>query len=96
MAKFPCFIINAKLSYIFTISDIELKNIACYFCDKGGANMEANKIGVCVMKYIQLTAELKNYENLEIIFFSDNCCGQQKNIFILSMYLYVVQKFNLK
>lgn len=29
-----------------------------------------------------------------MIFYSDNCCGQQKNGFMLSMYLYAVEKYS--
>ncbi|XP_063912660.1 uncharacterized protein LOC135129438 [Zophobas morio] len=83
-------------SYNFTISDMQFKNVACYFWHEGEANRGANEIGTCVMNYIKQTAELHNDENVEMIFFSDNCCGQQKNKFIISMYLYAVQKFTVK
>nr|CAI5870280.1 unnamed protein product [Callosobruchus analis] len=39
---------------------------------------------------------MANNEELDIIFYSDNCCGQQKNKFVLSAYTYAVKKFKLR
>lgn len=35
-------------------------------------------------------------EEIEVIFYSDNCPGQQKNKFMFSLYLYAVQTLNIK
>ena len=35
----------------------------------------------------------KEKDNIEIIFYSDNCAGQQKNKFMLALYLYVITNF---
>lgn len=51
-----------------------------------------NEIGTCVLDYIQNLCE--NGET-EIIFYSDNCAGQQKNKFMLALYLYAVKKLNI-
>lgn len=48
------------------------------------------------MKYLKKIAESKNEENLDIVFYSDNCCGQHKNKFIMGMYLYAVQNFKIR
>lgn len=49
------------------------------------------------MKYLnRKKTNTKNNHNLEIKFYSDNCFGQQKNKFIMGMYLYAVQKFKIK
>lgn len=53
-------------------------------------------MGTCVYKFLQSTALEKNDEDLEIVFYSDNCCGQQKNSFVLGMYLYAVQTLKIK
>lgn len=36
----------------------------------------------------------KNYEGIEFVFFSDNCCGQQKNRFVFSMYMFALMKYS--
>lgn len=35
-------------------------------------------------------------DSFEIIFYSDNCCGQQKNQFMFSMYMYTLANFKIK
>uniref|UniRef100_A0A8D8ZBZ9 DUF7869 domain-containing protein n=1 Tax=Cacopsylla melanoneura TaxID=428564 RepID=A0A8D8ZBZ9_9HEMI len=46
----------------------------------------------CILDYIKKTSE-KCTENVNIVFYSDNCCGQQKNKFTISNYLYAVNHF---
>jgi hypothetical protein len=41
-------------------------------------------------------AEASHTDNLEIVFYSDNCAGQQKNKFVLATYLYAVAKYKIK
>lgn len=42
----------------------------------------ANEIGTCVLKYIHNKAQLvSSGDPLHIVFYSDNCCGQQKKSF---------------
>ncbi|CAG5045303.1 unnamed protein product [Parnassius apollo] len=61
----------------------------CYFWHEGLGNRGAIEIGSCVFKFLKETAE--RYANSNIIFYSDNCCGQQKNRFLLGMYYYAVE-----
>ena len=62
---------------------------------EGEGNRGSNEIGSCILRYLDF---LKNAQKitdecckeLDIIFYSDNCCGQQKNKYLLAMHLYIV------
>ncbi|CAG9760292.1 unnamed protein product [Ceutorhynchus assimilis] len=73
------------------------RNIAkCYVWDETEANRGVNEIGSCVLLYLQSLEEQASKTSnkvLDVIFYSDNCCGQQKNRFMMSMYLFAVQKY---
>ncbi|XP_047503855.1 uncharacterized protein LOC125048927 [Pieris napi] len=99
-AAMPCprgdasnFYYVSKLNtYNFTICDIKSKDTACYVWHEGEAKRGATEIGSCLLKYIQ-NLKLKAEEldsKLDIIFYSDNCCGQQKNQYIIALYVYAV------
>ncbi|CAF4946537.1 unnamed protein product [Pieris macdunnoughi] len=47
-----------------------------------------------LLKFLKETAE--RYPNSNIIFYSDNCCGQQKNRFLVGMYYYAVETLPIK
>lgn len=40
-----------------------------------------------------MLVEKVNKPDIDIIFYSDNCCGQQKNKYLLSAYAFAVQHF---
>ncbi|KAJ8931321.1 hypothetical protein NQ314_015776 [Rhamnusium bicolor] len=78
-------------TYNFTIYDVKNKKGYCYLWHEGTAKRGANEICSCVFKFIT------NNENENLIFYSDNCVGQNKNKFVFGMYLYCTQKFeNIK
>lgn len=79
----------------FTISELKHDTTECFFWDESQGNRGANEIGSCVLKYLQKKSSSAD-EDLEIIFYSDNCCGQQKNQFIIGMYIYAVLHLNIK
>lgn len=83
-------------SYNLTVSDLKLDDVHCYFWYEAEGNRGAIEIGTCVFKYLEMIADKKNSEDLDIVLFSDNCCGQQKNTFIFGMYLFAVQKLKIK
>lgn len=83
----------------FTLYELKSKNpdVYCYVWDETQAKRGANEIGTCVLKYIESLKDresVQNGEKLDVIFYSDNCCGQQKNRFMLSMYHYAVEKYS--
>ncbi|CAH1171175.1 unnamed protein product [Phaedon cochleariae] len=90
----PCGDVNAfyyrsKLSTLnFTIFDLKNKRGYCYLWHEAIAKRGANEICSCVYKFIT-----EHRDRNDIIFYSDNCVGQNKNKFIFGMYLYCVQHF---
>lgn len=79
----------------FTISELKRDNTACFFWDESQGHRGANEIGTCVLKYLQNKSSCAD-EYLDIVFYSDNCCGQQKNQFIIGVYIYAVQYLKIK
>lgn len=94
------FYYKSKLStYNFTVSEFKKKgndDVYCYFWHEGEAKRGANEIGSCLFRYFESKAAEINSDELELVMYSDNCCGQQKNKFIVSLYLYAVAKLKIK
>lgn len=95
------FYYKSKLNcYNFTISDLHAKNVDCYFWNEIEGKRGAVEIGSCVMHYLQKvvenTRENINNQNLNVVFYSDNCSGQQKNKYLLAAYSYAVNKFEIQ
>lgn len=75
----------------FTIFEMVSKNGYCYFWHEAIANRGANEIATCLLDYLSSFCV-----NKDVIFYSDNCVGQNKNKFIVTMYLYAIAKVNIK
>lgn len=85
------FYYKTKLNcYNFTISDLHAKNVDCYFWTELDGNRGANEIGSCVLQYLQDLVEKNAGNDLHVVFYSDNCSGQQKNKYLLTLYAYAV------
>ncbi|CAH0591687.1 unnamed protein product [Chrysodeixis includens] len=101
-AVLPCpigqssaFFYKSKLNcYNFTVSDIKINKTFCFFWHEGLGKRGANEIGSCLYNFLKECSSTK--PNSDITFFSDNCCGQQKNKFILSLYYYAVSTLPIK
>ena len=73
------------------VLNIKTNDCDCFLWDETNGNRGANEIGTCVLNYIRkLCEEKKGEENIKIIFYSVNCSGQQKNKFMLALYLFAV------
>ena len=87
------FYYKSKLNvYNLTMFDIQRKTCKCYLWDECNGNRGANEIGSCVLSYIE---SVNDTDCKDIIFWSDNCAGQNKNKFMIALYLYAVQKYNI-
>lgn len=75
----------------FTIFEIASKKGHCYFWHEAIANRGANEIATCLLDYLSSFCV-----NKDVIFYSDNCVGQNKNKFIVTMYLYAIAKIDIK
>ncbi|KAK7600988.1 hypothetical protein V9T40_008429 [Parthenolecanium corni] len=92
------FYYKSKLnSYNFTISQLQSDKTHCYLWHEGEGNRGAEEIASCVFKFIETTvkerAEEDNSDDFDIVFYSDNCCGQQKNKFMVALYMFALKKF---
>ncbi|XP_075225323.1 uncharacterized protein LOC142326614 isoform X1 [Lycorma delicatula] len=92
------FYYKSKLS-TYNFTDCELK-------EKGNGDVhsfiwhEGRKggveIGSCLLYFLKDLANKADSPNLEVVLYSDNCCGQQKNKFIISTFLYAVANLKIK
>lgn len=91
------FYYKSKLNnYNFTISELKTGATECYLWHEGEGNRGAEEIATCVLKFIEkkvMDAANTQEGPLDIVFYSDNCCGQQKNKYLVAMYIYVLKKF---
>lgn len=94
------FYYRSKLStYNFTVCDLQKKgqgNVVCFMWYEGQGKRGPNEIGSCLLKYLKDKSETLNIDDLDIVFYSDNCAGQQKNKFVLAAYFYAVSKYKIK
>ncbi|KAL4720776.1 hypothetical protein ACJJTC_017583 [Scirpophaga incertulas] len=82
--------------YNFTIYDIKTKDVNCYVWHEGEAKRGAIEIGTCILKYIKSLEETakKLDSKLDLICYSDNCCGQQKNHYLIAVYIFAVYNYD--
>lgn len=84
------FYYSSKLKVLnLTFFYLHSKKGKSYLCDEFNAKRGANEIGSCVLNYITNITQEK--PNADIIFWTDNCAGQQKNQFMIALYMYVAQ-----
>ncbi|XP_072389593.1 uncharacterized protein [Diabrotica undecimpunctata] len=74
---------------------VAYKNVHCYFWSESEAKRGAIEIGSCVWAYLKAITDEDDDEK-EVIFYSDNCCGQNKNKYLTSLYLHAVQTLTIK
>lgn len=97
------FYYKSKLnSYNLTVTELSkpdkkgaYDNVHSYFWTESDAKRGAIEIGTCVWKYLEEVSKDAK-DPLNIIFYSDNCAGQNKNKFIMTMYMYAVHLFNIQ
>ncbi|XP_045454105.1 uncharacterized protein LOC123667070 [Melitaea cinxia] len=88
------FYYKCKLNvFNFTICDLKTNKVECFVWDESSANRGVNDLGTCVYKYLEQISLLNSDKSLDIVFYSDNCAGQQKNKTIIAIYLFALQKF---
>lgn len=80
----------------FTVSDLEAKDVVCYFWDETEGGRGSVEIGSCILQYIKDLLDHNPEKELDIIFYSDNCGGQQKNKYLLSTYAYAIANMKVR
>lgn len=89
------FYYKSKLNCLnFTISELGKDHTECYFWTEVEGNRGVNEIASCVYKYLQKMSS--SNPDADFIFYSDNCCGQQKNNFMFFMYAYALKTLPIK
>ncbi|XP_047543351.1 uncharacterized protein LOC125075686 [Vanessa atalanta] len=78
--------------YNFTMLDFdtEKRNVFCYCWHEGIGKKGAVEIGSCLLKYLKTKADGK-----PIVFMSDTCASQCRNVYISALLLYCVEAFNI-
>lgn len=59
------------------MTDAKNQETTCFFWHEGIGNRGAIEIGSCIYNFLRDLAEKS--PGCDVIFYSDNCCGQQKN-----------------
>lgn len=77
--------------YNFTIYEISSRDGYCFVWNEEQANRGAIEMASCLWKYLNEA----NSIDIPIIFYSDNCAGQNKNKFIATLYMYATMKLNI-
>lgn len=84
------FYYKSKLNcFNFTIVEMNPSSDSahCYVWNESEGNRGVNEIASCVFHYLEQVTSNGNNE-MEIIFYRDNCSGQQKNKYMFGMYMY--------
>lgn len=79
--------------YNFTIFNMGLKEGFCYIWNETTAKRGANEISSCLWKFIQ---RMCANGTQEIIFYSDNCGGQNRNRMVFATYAVAEKAFHVK
>ena len=78
--------------YNLTVYDTAANDAYCYMWHEGVAKRGSIEVASCLWNYLQ---KLQNSEN-DVNFFSDTCGGQNRNVNMVSMWLYAVSHLNIK
>lgn len=98
------FYYKSKLnSYNLTVTELTrpdankgaYEHVHCFFWSESDAKRGAVEIGTCIWKYFEHITK-DSEKPLNVIFYSDNCAGQNKNKFITTLYMYAVNFFNIE
>lgn len=74
----------------FTICELKTKKVFCHAWHEGSRGV--NELGTCVFKYLEDKSKDVNNPNLEIVLYSDDYGGQQKNKYMVGMYMFAVTR----
>lgn len=82
------FYYKSKLNALnFTVYDLQKKSCKCFVWDESHGHQGVNELGTWVYLYLKKATA----NDTEVIFYSHNGVGQQKNKFMLALYVYAVR-----
>lgn len=73
--------------------DLKTNECECFVWDESNGHRGINELGSCVLKFLNKRAALGDKD---LILYSDNCSGQQKNKFMVALYMYAITHFNIR
>lgn len=76
----------------FTVYNLKTNEADCYVWHEGEAQRGVNEIASLILLYLENTKTEDSHE-IDVVFYSDNCAGQQKNRFMIAAYMYAVMKY---
>lgn len=65
-------------------------DVHCYFWEETQGKRGATEIGSCVLDFLRNICEDAGDHEVNVTFITDNCCGQNKNKYIASLYMFAV------
>lgn len=77
-------------TYNLTVYSLGENEANCFVWNEDQCKRGANEISTCIYKYL-----IQNCLQKDTIFYSDNCSGQQKNKFMISLYLYAINYLDI-
>lgn len=88
------FYYKSKLNvYNFTIYDLKSNECECFIWDESNGHRGINELGSCVLQFLKKRAGLGEED---FIFYSDNCTGQQRNKYMVALYIYAISYLQIK
>ncbi|XP_028129733.1 uncharacterized protein LOC126888266 [Diabrotica virgifera virgifera] len=99
-ATLPCptgnassfYYISKLNTYNLTFASFPDKDVSCYVWHEGEAKRGANEIGSCIWHFLNEINQkgINDSKMIDIIFYTDNCTGQNKNRFLFGLYSFAV------
>lgn len=87
---------KSKLNLLnLTVCELKQDSVFCFTWHEGEGGRGSCEIATCVYNYMREKVQ-NTTDDIEFIFYSDNCSGQQKNKYVFSMYLYAVENLPIK
>ena len=89
-----CLYFKRRLNtFNFTIYDFGTRDGYCFVWNEAIASRGACEIASCLLSFIE---KLSKTGKRKLVMYSDNCCGQNKNRYFVTMLWYALQKFGMQ
>uniref|UniRef100_A0A2H1VPK2 SFRICE_014554 n=1 Tax=Spodoptera frugiperda TaxID=7108 RepID=A0A2H1VPK2_SPOFR len=63
-------------------------DVYSFFWDETQGKRGSSEIGSCLLKYLEILNAKHQGQAIHVTFYSDNCCGQNKNKYVACLYSY--------
>jgi len=81
--------------YNLTFYNAKNKNVTCFVWNETEGSRGANEINTCVFKFLESLND--GNSDIDVVLYSDNCTGQNKNYSMMAMYVEAMKKLpNIK